>query len=126
MMMERVIFAIDNDQDQNTTKKFFAWVDQKRALGQMAPMEMCIGSYKGQLERSYIILANDIEHVKDYIKGQESILRVSGDTRQPCVLEFLATGEVMPLGPMREVQAHEAMMHDAWTFCNGKYFVCAE
>lgn len=125
-MLERIIFAIDNDMDAHTNAKFLRHVDTKRAMMYMHPVELCIGCYKGQLERSYMILAKDFHHVLDFIQNQESIMRVPGDTRQGCVLEFLASGEVVPLGPMRRVKAHEAMMHDAWTYYNGGYYVCCE
>lgn len=125
-MLERIIFAIDNDQDPHVVAKFLRHVDTKRAMMDMHPMELCIGCYLGQLERSYMILAKDLHHVADYIQNQESILRVPGDTRQDCVLEYLASGEIIPLGPMRQVPATTALMHDAWTYHNGAYYVCCQ
>jgi hypothetical protein len=125
-MLERIIFAIDNDMDAHTNAKFLRHVDTKRAMMEMHPMELCIGCYKGQLERSYMILAKDFHHVLDFIQNQESIMRVPGDTRQDCVLEFVESGETVPLGPMRRVSAAIAMLHDAWTYHNGEYYVCSE
>jgi len=125
-MLERIIFAIDNDSDPHVNAKFLRHVDTKRAMMEMHPVELCVGCYKGQLERSYMILAKDFHHVLDYIKNQESIMRVPGDVRQDCVLEFVADGSVVPLGPMRRVDAHVAMMHDAWTYHDGEYYVCGQ
>ena len=124
-MLERIIFAIDNDGDLHTNAKFLRHVDTKRAMNNMHPMELCVGFYGGKIERSYMILAKDFHHVFDYVKGQESVLRVPGDTRQPCTLEFLATGEVVSVGRMQQVTQPQAYM-DAWTYFDGKYFICME
>jgi hypothetical protein len=125
-MLERIIFAIDDDNNTYTVAKFLRHVDTKRAMMDMSPVGLCVGCYKGQLERSYMILAKDFHHVADWIKGQESILRVPGDTRQPCVLEYLDTGERVSVGQMRKVSAQEALGQDAWTYFEGNYYVCGE
>lgn len=125
-MLERIIFAIDNDTDVRINARFLRHMDNQRALGYMHPMELCLGFYKGKLERSYMVFAKDFHYAWDFVKGQESILRVPGDTRQPCSLEFLATGERVSVGCMREVTQHEACVYEAWTYFEGKYFVCKE
>jgi len=86
-----------------------------------------VGCYKGQLERSYMMRADQFEYVRGYIQGQESILRVPGDMRQPCVLEFVSSGDRVALGPMRKVQASEALQAEAWTYSQEQdaYFVCS-
>ena len=124
--MEQIIFAIDNDNDPHVVAKFMRHCDTERAMGRMWPISMVIGCYNGQLERSYIVLAQEFDKVKDYVKDQESILRVPADTRQPCVLEYLSTGERESVGPMREVSAQEALQAMAWTYepIEQKYFVC--
>jgi len=125
-MLERVIFAIDNDNDTHTVAKFMRHVDTLRAMGKIDSVVQLVGCYKGQLERSYMIRADQFEHVRDYIKGQESILRVPGDVRQPCVLEYLVGGERVSLGPMRQVPASEALQAEAWTYSQeqNKYYIC--
>lgn len=125
-MLERVIFAIDNDNDTHVVAKFMRHVDTLRAMGKIDPVVQLVGCYKGKLERSYMMRADQFEYVRDYIKGQESILRVPGDVRQPCVLEYLAGSKRVGLGPMREVQASEALQAEAWTYSpvSDKYFVC--
>jgi len=125
-MLERVIFAIDNDTDTHVVAKFMRHVDTLRAMDKIDPVVQLVGCYKGQLERSYMMRADQFDYVRDYIKGQESILRVPGDVRQPCVLEFVSSGERVGLGPMREVSAAEAAQIEAWTYSQkqNKYFVC--
>lgn len=125
-MLERVIFAIDNDNDTHVVAKFMRHVDTLRAMGKIDPVVQLIGCYKGQLEKSYMIRADQLHNVREYIRDQESILRVPGDVRQPCVLEFVSGGERVSLGPMGEVSASDALQFEAWTYnpSNGKYFVC--
>jgi len=128
-MLEHVIFAIDNGDDAHVTAKFLRRMDTLKAMGVLTtPVVQTIGCYKGQLENSYMMMAKDMHHVRDYvnwIEGQESILRVPGDVRQPCELEF-SDGSVVSVGPMREASAVEALQAEAWTYVptTGKYFVC--
>lgn len=125
-MLERVIFAIDNDNDTHVVAKFMRHVDTLRAMGKIDPVVQLIGCYRGQLERSYMMRADQFDAVSEYVRNQESILLVPGDTRQPCVLEYLVGNERVPLGPMGEVSASDALQFEAWTYnpSNGKYFVC--
>ena len=124
MMLERVIFAIDNDIDTHVNAKFMRWVDTNRVMGKMGEMDLCIGCYNGVMERSYMILARDLHIVAEYIKGQESVLFIPGDVRQPCHLMYLADGSTLGLEPMVEVPYVDAIQAEGWTYCNGKYFVC--
>ena len=123
-MLERVIFAIDNDDDVHTVAKFMRHVDTLRAMNTIEPVEMLVGCYKGKLERSYMMRSDQFDHVSDYVKYQESFLLVPGDTRQPCVLDY--RGKREPVGTMRQVSAKDALQSDAWTYSEtkGKYFVC--
>ena len=125
-MLERVIFAIDNDNDTHVVAKFMRHVDTLRAMGKIASVVQLIGCYKGQLERSYMIRADRFDLVADYVRHQESILLVPGDQRQPCVLEYLAGGDHVSVGPMRSVSAAEALQADAWTYNPNvdKYYIC--
>ncbi len=55
-MGEYVIFAIDNDDNVHTNAKFLRYVDEREVMGKTkGKMKLCIGSYKGKLERSYIM-----------------------------------------------------------------------
>lgn len=126
MHLEQIIFAIDNDNDPHTVAKFMRHCDTERAMQRMPALVMLIGCYEGKLERSYMIPAMHLDKVKDYIKNQDSILRVPSDTRQPCVLEYMSSGMREGIGPMREVSAQEALQAMAWTYepIEGKYYTC--
>ena len=121
--MERVIFAIDNDNDLHVNAKFLRHVDTLRALGKIPEVIPCIGCWEGKLERSYMMLAKDFHHVSDYVKGQEAVLYVPGDVRQPCVLEYRG-GMRIRLNQMREISFDEVRKYLGYTYVNGKYFVC--
>lgn len=126
MHLEQVIFAIDNDANTHTVAKFMRHVDTLRAMGRIDTVNCLIGCYKGHLERAYMMRADQFHEVSEYVRGQETILRVPGDSRQPCVLDYLNSEDVVVLGPMREVSAMEALASEAWTYeqNSGKYFVC--
>jgi hypothetical protein len=91
---------------------------------------LAIGSYKGVMEQSFILLRDDFDLVvrgTDWIKDQESVLHV-GDGYKGVVygaLEYLETGTTEHIGVMREVSQTEAMLHDGWTYRPNlnKYFI---
>jgi len=129
-MLEYVIFAIDGGQNLHKRKKFMHYVDTSRAMSTISTVHQCIGMWEGKLEVSYMMLAKDYEsHVqgREYVKHQACVMRVPGDTRQPCVLEF-TDGTSVSIGVMREVTSEEAMTFPAWTYVEetGKYFVTGE
>lgn len=129
-MLETVVFAIDNGCDVHPQAKFLRYIDTLRAMGKFRGMfAPCIGNYRGEMERSYMMLAADFEtHVRNsgYIDKQESILRIPGDVRQPCVLEYLEDGTREALEPMQRVHSNEAHMFQGWTYVEktGAYYVC--
>lgn len=127
-MLEKVIFAIDNDKDTHAVAKFLRYVDTEQVMGRFGPMQHLIGSYEGVMECSYMIDKRDLPKVQSYIAGQDSVLCVPADTRQPCHLEFIREPdqEYIVLGPMREVSDWEALSLDAWTYnlATNKYFMC--
>jgi len=118
MRPEHIIFAIDNPTDTYCVMQFIKHCATQKAMGRMGRVQHLIGCYKGQLECSYTVRAIDWHHVEQFCTNQESILRVPGDVRQPCVLE----------GSMRAVEPLDALKCDAWTFDleSGKYFICKE
>ena len=126
MMLEHVIFAIDNGDDLHTQAKFLRHVDTLRATEKMmGTLYSGIGSYEGHLERCYMVLAVDYDrHFESlhYLSGQESVLRVPGDTRQPCTLHYKDLGAVS-IGAMRQV--HGVPKGD-FTYMNGQYWECKE
>jgi len=125
-MLERIIFAIDSPTDTYRVMQFAKHCATQKALGRMGKVQHLVGCYKGQLECSYMVRAIDWHHVKQFCLNQESILRVPGDVRQPCVLEYLSTGERVSVGPMAQVEPLKALQCDAWTYDleKGKYYVC--
>ena len=127
-MLEKVIFAIDNDKDTHAVAKFLRHVDTEQVMGRFGPMQHLIGSYEGVMECSYMIDTRDLPKVQRFIEKQDRVLHVPADTRQPCHLEFIRESDWrdMMLGPMREVSHATALTQYAWTYnlATGKYFVC--
>ena len=123
-MLEYVLFSIDNGNDVHTQAKFFRHVDTLRATGKlMGGMTSGVGSYNGDLERCYMVTAVDYErHFKslDYLSGQESVLRVPGDTRQPCTLHYKDRAP-QRAGMMTQVFD---MPKGDFTYINGQYWKC--
>lgn len=124
-----VIFAIDASYSVHEQAKFLRYVDGLRAMGKLVGgVTQCIGSYNGTLERSYMMLLVDFDQYiryQGFVDAQESFLHVPGDTRQPCVLEYQASGvrealDVMSKTPM--ALSH----HRSWTYVEetGAYYVC--
>lgn len=128
-MLETVIFAIDKSDDVHTQAKFLRHVDTLRAMGKLRGVfASCIGSYKGDMERGYMMLMTDFnEYVRKsgYVDNQESFLRVPGDVRQPCVLEY-QDGQAEVLRPMERIHASERHLYAGWTYVEktGAYYIC--
>lgn len=128
-MLETVIFAIDKSHDIHTQAKFLRHVDTLRAMGKLRGLfASCVGSYDGEIERSYMMLMSDFdEHIRKsgYVDEQESFLRVPGDVRQPCVLEY-QDGQADVLGPMIGIHKDEVHMFAGWTYVEktGRYYTC--
>lgn len=124
-MMEHVIFAIDNGDDLHQQAKFLRHVDTLRANTSMkGTMYSGIGTYDGVPERCYMVYAIDFDRYLakcEYLAGQESVLRVPGDTRQPCTLHF-KDREPLSVGTMRQRYAQPKLSD--WTYMNGQYWVC--
>jgi hypothetical protein len=123
IMFTKVIFAIDNNNNTHNVAKFLRHVDTLRAMGKIkSQVTQCIGNWEGILEVSYMMdLADYDSHVagKGYTEGQECILIVPGDVRQPCTLRF-PCGDVVAVGKMIEIPAPVGN----WTYVptTGKYF----
>ena len=129
--MERVIFSVDNVTDIYSYSKAIHFLDVLRATQQIKDgVTMCIGSYKGDLEPSFMVSARDWEVILkrgyDFIKDQESVMRIPGDQRQPCVLTSVSGTFIASLGPMKEITDSSVGYYDAWTYviASGLYFHC--
>jgi hypothetical protein len=116
--------------DLHTMATFTRFLDTKRAMGKLVgSVTLCVGSYKGELEPSFMM--NEVDFNKfirgtDWITDQESILNVPGDVRQPCTLEYLASGKVEGCYPMKEISKNYSKYMESYTFvpATGKYFTC--
>jgi len=146
-MGEYVVFAIDNDGDLHTNAKFLRYVDERVAMQKMdGTMKLCIGSYKGKLERSYIMRWDDfMEHIAEsgYVDKQESILilrdgyygkvyatlKFNSAYNSDWPSEFPNVGyDDLFLGEFKSIPAHEAQYEEAWTYRPDldTYYVCEE
>ena len=127
--MHYVIFSIDKAWDLHTKAKFLRYIDTQRALGELkGNMVLCIGSYKGVLEDSFILRADDFDRFvrqSPYISGQESVLHVKGRDMH-CKLEIFYEGytgmpakraaRMFSLGRMVQMTKEEAYKQDGWTY----------
>lgn len=113
-----VIFSYDNQSDIHQSAKFYRFIDTLRAMGKLeGSIVECIGAYKGQLEKSFVMLKSDfLKHIipSGYVSGQESFLRVPESTKQPVSLWFNQSGEIVTLG--RLVSSNTMPNCDAWTY----------
>ncbi len=118
-MLNKVIFAIDNDTDVHTVAKFLRHIDTARAMDNMKGSFIpCVGCYDGMLESSYMMDERDYRRLvatTDFTKDQDCIMLVPADTRQPCTLES-GVNNSSTIGPMRKVDALEALGLVAWTY----------
>ena len=127
-MMNKIIFAIDDNTDLHTVAKFMRHMDTCRAMNTLkGSFVQCIGCYNGVIEPSYMMDERDYRQLVEsysYASGQESILHVPGDVRQPCTLEFVGGEPRLSLGAMHEVSAAKAMQCNSWTYvmATNKYF----
>ena len=126
-MLNKIIFAIDNNTNTHAVAKFMRHVDTKRALGELqGGLVHCIGYWEGILEPSYMMDERDYRKFVEpmgFTDGQDCILHVPGDTRQPCTLEY-SDGSTWTVEPMYEVSKDNALHLNAWTYVQdtGKYF----
>lgn len=116
--MHYVIFSIDNVSDLHTKAKFLRYVDTLRAMNYLkGTMKLCIGSYNGILEDSFIIRKDDFEErirSSGHIDNQESILHIRGKDML-CEFEYL-NGGFDRAGRLVQVTASEAMTKSGWTY----------
>lgn len=88
--MEHIVFSIDNPFDIHSLAKFYRHVDTARAMGLMSgSMELCVGSWKGNLEPSFAMLTTDFDKldIKSlFCEKQEAFMYLSSDPRQPIVI----------------------------------------
>ena len=126
MFKSKVLFSIDNVNEVNALKMFLKYCDNAAVLGHIKPIQICTGMWEGILETSFLMDEDDFDkrvRGTPFVMNQEAFLHVSGDPRQPCDMEDVASGEFTLLGPMVEVTYAEAIQAQGWTHRAGKYFV---
>ena len=127
MIYERVLFSIDNLHDIHEYARAVRKLSEFEVMGRIAEVVPCIGSFDGYLEPSFMVLAKDFDNViRDmwFVDEQQTILRVPGDVRQPCVLEYLDSGARISIGPMKNIPSSQVGNYDSWTYVSetGLYF----
>ena len=117
-MSSYVVFSIDDVNDVHKLSKFLHHVSVLEAMQKTkGRMQVCIGSYKGMLEQSFIMHEEDFHHVSAYVKNQESFLYLSDGHKGVVYAELrYSNGETVQLGQVKAVSKDEAMQHDAWTY----------
>ena len=126
MKLERIIFSVDNPADPYDLGKALSLLVQMKATLKIDMLVNCIGSYEGYLEPSFMVYAKDFdEHIRGmfFLDGQESIMRIPGDPRQECTLEYLLDGRIEPIGQLKSIPSPKRS-NDAWTYVlsTGRYF----
>lgn len=130
--LEKVVFAIDNNADTHVVAKFMRLMDTKRVMGDMkGKMVQCIGMWtdgegRRHMEPSYMVDARDYYEIvapSGYVALQQCVLKVPGDTRQPCTLEFPG-GLTFGLKPMREIDDTDGVTDWTYVIETGRYFTC--
>jgi hypothetical protein len=132
MIFEKVIFAIDGNTDTHIVAKFMRLMDTRRALGDLqGRVVQCIGMWtdgegRRHMEPSYMVDARDYYQIvkpSGYVDHQECALKVPGDTRKPCTLEF-PSGVTFGLKPMREIGGPDGVTDWTYVIETGRYFTC--
>jgi len=119
MVLNKILFAIDNNTDTHTVAKFMRHMDTARSMGTLkGSFVQCIGSWEGVLEASYLMDEKDYRFLVEslgFTENQVCIMHVPGDTRQPCSLEY-ADKTVETMGPLDRVSKDFAMTQKGWTY----------
>lgn len=117
--MKYTIFSIDEVNNLHKLAKFTRHIDTQVAMGNLSgSVVTCIGSYKGEIEQSFMMLTADYEtHVKPhgFTDKQESVLLVSECNKQYADLLF-SNGSRLSIGSLKCVTKEEAMKQEAWTY----------
>jgi len=129
-MSKYLVFSIDNVSNPRVMGKFLHHMDVAQAMGMLkGKMVSCIGSYKGELEPSFLVTYEDFDDIvapSGYCDGQESFLQVDvgHKGRQYASLLYVDT-QLVPLGELKSVSKDKALKCEAWTYRldTGEYFV---
>lgn len=132
-MSRYIVFSIDQRESTRVLGKFLHHMDVAQAMGMMqGKMVSCIGSYKGDLEPSFLVTYEDFNEIvtpSGYCDGQESFLQIDigHKGRQLASLLYVDT-ELVPLGELKSVSKDKALKCDAWTYRmdTGEYYTTEE
>lgn len=78
-----------------------------------------IGSYRGQLEHSFIANMNDFDRIKPWLNLQESVLLLGSANHwnvREASMKYLATDSTELIGRLKSVTPLEAVRNDSWTY----------
>ena len=126
------IFALDNGSDPYVQYRFMKRVNELKALTQIKPVRMCIGSWMNELEYSYCLRKQDFDRYfleGTFVRNQECVMQLHPvNPRNPNRLHAYLdwkNGEKENLGQLQEIGKEYTDLHESWTyFCDtGKYFV---
>ena len=126
------IFAIDNGNNPYIQYHFMKRVNELKALGQIKPIRLCIGSWMNELEYSYCMQKQDFDRYfleGRFVKEQECFLQLHPvNPRNPNRLHAYIdwkVGHKDELGQIQEVPKSLINNYSGWTyFCDtDKYFV---
>ena len=134
LINNHVIFSFDNPFEIHTAAKLYRFLDTKRACGYLnyAP-KLAMGSYKGYIEPAVMMDYNDyVRYVisSGFVDNQESVLILNPRNPRTGTLQGtladIKCNNIEVLGTWNEVTKSEALMSEAYTFMDNKYFKCGE
>jgi hypothetical protein len=134
LLNNHVIFSFDNPFEIHTAAKLYRLLDTKRACGYLTyEPKLVMGSYKGELEPAVMVDYNDyFRYVlgSGFVDNQESILILNPRSPRTSTLQGtladIKGNAFESLGTWREVDKVEALMSEAYTFMDNKYFKCGD
>jgi len=116
--MKYTIFSIDGVERTDNLRKFLNFILENKAYDNIKHnCIQCIGSYKGELELSFIMRISDFKVVVDagFVDGEESFVEFSECNKRYADLVW-KDGVRQGLGSLKSVTKEEAMKHDSWTY----------
>ena len=116
-----VIFCVG--QDAQKVEEFRKW-----AATEALSIKQLKGSYKGQLEDSFITSLETFQKLKHWTLEEESVLVLrepDGWGARPAALQF-RTGEPQPAGYLRACEKLRALKEESWTYdpSTDTYYIC--
>jgi len=118
--MSYMIFSIDNVFEVHTLAKFLRYIDTLKHSSQLeGNMELCIGSWEGKLEYSFIMLTSDFQKYVvplGWVDNQESTLQLYNEKGNRYSTFEVTQGKLKFFGIMQQVTKEEALASTGWTY----------